>query len=181
METNLQISENKELTPFEEQLLIEFRQLKQGILSTKEYQKKITEIDKMLAKIPGAKFGDYTNLRHEFEGGMYRRTIYMRKGDVLTSKIHKHDHFFVIVKGKLIVLDEKGEHLITAPYHGITKSGTKRLLMILEDTVWTTYHLNPKGLTNPDDLEDDIIAKDFDEIPLIEGEILPEQKLIEGE
>ena len=29
---------------------------------------------------------------------------------------------------------------LTAPYTGITKPGTRRVLYILEDCVWTTYH-----------------------------------------
>ena len=29
---------------------------------------------------------------------------------------------------------------ITAPYTGITKAGTRRVLYIIEDCIWTTYH-----------------------------------------
>jgi hypothetical protein len=80
-------------------------------------------------------------LKHTFTKGLYSRMIFMPAGSLLTSKIHKTEHQFVVLKGKLEVsIDGQKSELIVAPYHGITKAGTRRLLFIHEDTVWQTFH-----------------------------------------
>jgi fido (protein-threonine AMPylation protein) len=63
------------------------------------------------------------------------------------------------------VLTEEGEVRIVAPYSGITPAGTKRVLYIHEDTTWITIHLNLTNTKNLEELEEDIIAKSFDELP----------------
>ncbi len=97
-------------------------------------------------------------LNHTFVEGMYIREIFMPKGTLITSKIHKTRHPYEITKGKVLVRinEEEWEHL-EAPYMGITESGTRRVLYILEDTLWTTYHLTDKKTV--DEVEADIIEK----------------------
>lgn len=88
-------------------------------------------------------------LEHTFMPGLYMRQIFMPKGSKITSKIHKHRHPFFVLKGSVKVwLDGHGWQLIQAPYKGITESGTRRVLDVLEDTIWVTVH------SNPDDTED---------------------------
>lgn len=66
----------------------------------------------------------------------------------LTSEVHKTEHMFFVSKGSLIVSTDEGEpELIKAPYHGITKPGTRRVALALEDTIWTTFHPNPYNET----------------------------------
>lgn len=80
-------------------------------------------------------------LVHRFTEGMYIREIFMPAGSVWTSKIHKTEHPYVVSYGKVAVsIDAKEWHHITAPYTGITKPGTRRVLYILEDCIWTTFH-----------------------------------------
>jgi len=93
---------------------------------------------------------------NRFTPGLYSRTIHMQKGLVCTSKIHKTEHQFNVSKGVLKVWsEENGWELIVAPYQGITKPGARRALIILEDTVWTTYH--PTHTTNMEQLEAELI------------------------
>lgn len=99
-------------------------------------------------------------LTHRFTNGMYIREIFMPAGSLVTSKIHKTEHPYTISKGKVAVsIDGKDWEELSAPYTGITKPGTRRILYILEDCVWTTYHLNPENCTNVNDIEDRIIEK----------------------
>lgn len=66
----------------------------------------------------------------------------------LTSEVHKTEHMFYVGKGSLLVSSDNGEPvLIKAPYHGITKPGTRRVAIALEDTIWTTFHANPDNET----------------------------------
>jgi hypothetical protein len=80
-------------------------------------------------------------LKHTFTKGLYSRMIFMPAGTLCSSKIHKTEHQFVVLKGKLEVSIDGGKsELIIAPYHGITQAGTRRLLFIHQDTVWVTFH-----------------------------------------
>jgi hypothetical protein len=80
-------------------------------------------------------------LVHKFTDGMYIREIFMPAGSLWTSKIHKTEHPYVVSYGKAAVsIDNQEWYEITAPYTGITQPGTRRILYILEDCIWTTFH-----------------------------------------
>ena len=80
-------------------------------------------------------------LVHKFTEGMYIREIFMPAGSLWTSKIHKTEHPYVVSYGKVAVsIDADEWYEITAPYTGITTPGTRRVLYILEDCIWTTFH-----------------------------------------
>lgn len=79
---------------------------------------------------------------HKFTDGMYIREIFMPAGSLITSKIHKTEHPYIVSFGKAAVsIDGDDWNEITAPYTGITKPGTRRVLYILEDCIWTTFHI----------------------------------------
>lgn len=98
-------------------------------------------------------------LKHTFTPGLYIRQIFMPKDSVITSKIHKTEHPFIVSKGVVSVSIDAGEwQLIEAPYSGITKPGTRRILWVHEDTIWTTIHANPDN-ENEFEIEERIIEK----------------------
>jgi len=100
---------------------------------------------------------------HNFCPGVYARTIFMHAGAVVTSRIHKTQHFFLVSKGRCTVVDSHGSELhIEAPYMGVTMPGTKRALRIHEDTIWTTFHAT--DLTDVAEIERTILAETFAEI-----------------
>lgn len=82
-------------------------------------------------------------VRHIFTPGLYAREIFMPAGTVVTSKIHKTEHPYVISQGVISVWseDEGIEHLY-APHTGVTKPGTRRVLYAHTDTIWTTFHVS---------------------------------------
>lgn len=97
---------------------------------------------------------------HAFTKGMYIRECHVPAGTVLTSKIHKTNHPFVITAGDISVWTEgQGWVRHKAPYKGITEPGTRRLLFAHEDTIWTTYHPNPDDETDLDVIEAFVIHK----------------------
>lgn len=100
-------------------------------------------------------------LRHYFTDGAYARELTMPTGVIVVGKIHKHAHLNFITKGKVAVLTEFGEEVYTAPHTFVSKPGTKRVVYILEETVWTTVHVTPE--TDLEKIEDYVIAKSFDE------------------
>lgn len=112
----------------------------------------INALEQVLATMPRVELP----LQNDFTPGLYRRTVFIPKGTILTSKIHKTEHPFVITKGSILVwTEETGTLLFVAPFHGITKAGTRRILEALDDVIWTTYHVTDK--TDVDEIERDII------------------------
>ena len=121
-------------------------------------------IDALPGSVKGKALDELCPLKHTFVDGAYIREIFMPKGVLLTSKIHKICHPYFVMKGDCSVLTDEGVVRIKAPYHGITQPGTKRILYMHKDTVWITVHVTKhKNLTQ---IEDEIIAKNFDEVSL---------------
>lgn len=95
-------------------------------------------------------------LIHRFTPGMYIREIFMPKGTFIISQIHKTEHPFVVTVGRVKVwIEDKGIEEITAPFVGITKPGTRRILEIVEDCRWITFH--PTEKTTVDEAVRDIV------------------------
>lgn len=107
-------------------------------------------------------------VHHEFLSGIYMRTVFMKAGLIVVGKIHKQEHVAIISKGDAWVMTEEGLIRVTAPFQFNSKPGARRALYILEDMVWTTVHRSDE--TEIDKLEEQLIAKDFDDPILIEFE-----------
>jgi hypothetical protein len=93
-------------------------------------------------------------LVHRFTEGMYIREIFMPAGTLVTTLVHKTNHPFVITKGKVSVWNDGAVEHLEAPHVGITKPGTRRLIVIHEDTTWITFHATE--LTDPDEIAETI-------------------------
>lgn len=119
-------------------------------------------------------------LVHTFTPGLYSRQITMRAGLLVTSETHKTEHQYILLKGVVSVWTEaEGEIIISAPYHGVTLPGTRRLLYIHEDAIWTCFHSTL--LHTVAEIHEDIIEKY--ENPRLKGHyennvFVPEKKTI---
>lgn len=103
-----------------------------------------------------------------FCGGMYIRSIFIPAGSYLSSKIHRYEHTFAIMQGTIVIFTEDGgKEVLTAPYLGITKPGTRRLGFAETDTVWVTHH-RVEGKTEQE-VEDEIIISREEHLKLMEG------------
>ena len=72
---------------------------------------------------------------------------------VLTGAVHKLDHPNFIMKGKVQVYTEyNGMETLEAPQIIMSRSKTKRVVFTLEETVWSTVHLNPTNERDPEKL-----------------------------
>lgn len=99
-------------------------------------------------------------LVHRFTPGLYIRELTMPKGALITSQIHNTCHPFTISQGiAQVSIDGQDWEQFEAPYTGITKPGTRRVLLILEKCIWTTFHPLPhitgeENEYNPEQIED---------------------------
>jgi hypothetical protein len=97
---------------------------------------------------------------HRFTPGLYIREIHIPAGTLLTSMEHRLEHPFVISKGKVEVYSEtEGAVIYQAPHTGITKPGTRRGILAIEDTVWTTFHVTEE--TDVEKIGEAILAPHF--------------------
>lgn len=78
---------------------------------------------------------------HFFTPGIYMRQIVMYSQTVVMSMIHKFEHPFVVTQGKAKVkVNDEPWETIEAPFYGVTKPGSRRVLKIEELCIWTTIH-----------------------------------------
>ena len=139
---------------------------------TKGFREGITNFENTMRSIPNAIITgtevDITNpVKHTFAGGCYIREIFNPKGELIVTKIHKVTHPFFLLKGDMSILTEVGPKRYRAPYWGVTKMGTKRIIYTHEECVFVTVHSTKQ--TNVKDAEEEIVAKDFDEVEELEA------------
>lgn len=102
-------------------------------------------------------------VKHHFAPGTYGREMTLPAGLVVVGKIHKHAHINVISKGRVQVFTEQeGVLELAAPCTFVSSPGTKRVVQVLEETVWTTVHVTDK--TDLAEIEREVIATDFMEV-----------------
>lgn len=105
-----------------------------------------------------------SSLRHIFTPKQYLREITMKKGCIIVTRKHLVDHPFIISKGVVTVYEPgAGIKILKAPYTGITLAGTKRLLYVNEDTIWTTIHPNDTDETCPDKIVIEVTEQEENE------------------
>lgn len=105
-------------------------------------------------------------LNHLFTPGLYIREVLLPKGTLLTSKIHMTEHPFVISRGLVSVwsgIEGEEPQVFGAPYTGITKPGTRRIIYAYEDTIWSTFH--PTLETDIEKIERELIFKHDEHLP----------------
>ena len=79
------------------------------------------------------------------KSNLYTRSILMKAGRIEISRLHLSEHPYVVLKGRVQVIDQNGVgEEIVAPYFGVTKPGTQRVIKVLEDTIWITFHATDK-------------------------------------
>jgi len=131
-------------------------------VSHSDITKGILEIEEGFKGIQEVMLGDCFPLKHTFVPGMCIREITMPAGVFVTSKIHKQEAPYFILKGDVSVLTEQGIIRIKAGFHGVTTVGTKRLLYCHEETVWVAVFRTDS--TDLKVIEEEVIAKSFDEL-----------------
>ena len=144
-----------------------------------EYREKVIEFEKQLLSTDGVLVGEEMEkvnpLKHLFADGCYIREIFFPANELIITKIHKITHPFFLVEGEMSILTEDGVTHLKAPHNGITLAGTKRVIYTHTDCRFITVHVT--GSTNLQEIENEVIAKDFsdEEISLENIELLKKE------
>lgn len=95
--------------------------------------------------------------KHHFAKGMYCREFPMKAGMVVVGKIHRHEHFMMVLKGHAWVVTEFGKQEVEAGLIHVSPPGAKRVVYATEDTIFATVHLNTSDTQDLAKIEDEHI------------------------
>ena len=86
--------------------------------------------------------------KHRFHAGMYCREVWRAAGVLVVGKVHKKEHFYLIVCGTVRITTDNGVQRITGPAMLESMPGTKRAVYAETDALCMTFHR-----TNATDIE----------------------------
>ena len=101
---------------------------------------------------------------HYFANGMYLRTVWSPAGTVIVGKVHKTEHFYAVLTGKVRVTTGAGVQELDATKNGpqilTCPIGTQRAVYVIKDAWRMNVHLNPWNVTDIDEIESDLVELD---------------------
>ena len=104
---------------------------------------------------------DNLEVTDTFVGGVYARSIRIPKDTFIVGSLHRLDNFNIMTEGRLLLQTiangiASDVEEVVAPYYSISKAGTMKIAIALEDTVWTS-------MSNTDVEEENIYTKEESE------------------
>jgi quercetin dioxygenase-like cupin family protein len=96
--------------------------------------------------------------QHIFHGGMYCRQVWRPAGCVIVGKVHKKEHFYMVVSGTVIVTTDDGVQTLTAPALLCSKPGAKRAVYAETDAICMTIHRVDSSTV--EDVESEVVEDD---------------------
>jgi len=137
-------------------------------------RKEIQKLEEIMIDMSDGTELDHFPVDHYFAPGAYARQMFLPKDSAIIGKIHKHAHLNIISFGHVVVATEEGPKELIGPNTFTSPAGVKRAVTVIEDTLWTTIHITEQ--TDLEKIEDEVIAKSFEEFDMLEN-----TKQIEGE
>lgn len=133
-----------------------------------EFKNKLASVEGAMQHSSGTEQSDEMKevfpLTHHLSNGLYTRELFMPKGHLIVSMIHKQNHPSFLLSGKVSYLTDQGlVETINAPHVIHTQEGAQRVLYIHEDTKWCcVYRTNAKTF---EEAEADVYADTYKELP----------------
>lgn len=101
---------------------------------------------------------------HYFCNGMYLRTVWSPAGSVIVGAVHRTEHFYAVLTGRVRVTTDGGLLELDATRDGpqilTCPAGTKRAVFVLEDAWRMNVHRNPENIRNIQELEAELVESD---------------------
>lgn len=95
---------------------------------------------------------------HFFHGGMYCRQVWRPAGCTIVGKVHKKEHFYVVVSGTICVTTDDGVQTITGPKVLLSRPSVKRAVYAVTDALCMTFHV--VEATTIEDAENELVEAD---------------------
>jgi hypothetical protein len=120
----------------------------------------VSMLDKVKAlQVEVSKLPQYEpETKHYFHGGMYCREVFRHADVLIVGKVHKKEHFYLVVSGTLVITTDDGVQEITGPHLLCSKPGTKRAVYALTDAICMTFHRVESD--NVEDAEIELVEHD---------------------
>jgi hypothetical protein len=120
----------------------------------------VSMVDKVKAlQVEVSKLPQYEpETKHYFHGGMYCREVFRHAGVLVVGKVHKKEHFYLIVSGTVSITTDDGAIEVSGPYLFESKPGTKRAVYAHTDTICMTFHRVESN--NVEDAEIELVEDD---------------------
>jgi len=130
-------------------------------------QKTIVDLQEAMESMPAltTNMREYTD--HFFAPGIYLRTLFVPKGHVVVSMMHKHKTLNIILKGKASIVTSGGVEIIAeAPFIFTSEPGQKAGYAI-ENVWYAAIHPNPDDITDIEQLEQLFMALTYKELEVL--------------
>ena len=121
---------------------------------TELMRSKVIRLEDAMREMPQAQLVT----EHYFADGMYCRLVARPAGCLIVGKVHRKEHFYIVAKGRVEVVMEDGPKVLEAGTVLVSKPGTKRAVLALEDSICMTVHRTNKK--NLDKIERELIEED---------------------
>jgi hypothetical protein len=101
---------------------------------------------------------------HDLKDGLYTREIFMPKGSLVVSFIHKQNHPSFFLEGEMSILTDAGEvKKIKAPMKVMTETGTQRVAYMHEDCKWVCVYRTDQ--TEIKEAQKDVYTLNYKDLP----------------
>lgn len=98
--------------------------------------------------------------KHRFHGGMYLREVFRPADFLIVGKVHKKEHFYIVLSGTVVITTDNGVTEVTGPYIFDSKPGTKRAVYAKTDATCITIHRVESETI--EDVENELVEDDPD-------------------
>ena len=116
----------------------------------------IERLQAAMLKLPQSTKGLETH--HYFANGMYARELFRPAGTLIVGRVHKQEHFYIVLEGEVTIAGPDGPKRIKAPAIMVSAPGTKRAVFAHEDTRCLTIHRTSE--TDLDAIEAELLEPD---------------------
>ena len=98
--------------------------------------------------------------KHRFHGGMYLREVFRPADCIIIGKVHKKEHFYIVLSGTVVITTDDGAIEVTGPHIFESRPGAKRAVYAKTDAVCVTIHRVDSATV--EDVEEELVENDPD-------------------
>jgi len=126
----------------------------QGFAPAVTGRQKVERLQEEISKLPQYE----PETTHTFHAGMYCREVFFQADSLVVGRVHKKEHFFLVVYGTVLITEDTDAVEITGPKLVKGMPGVKRSVYMVTDALLTTFHVtDPKSV---EDVEDELMEYD---------------------